>query len=268
MISQIPTRAHCAPSRSFAIKLHLVGIAVLAVLGLGQPGARASVLWEATTSRGTDVFEGLERSPGDITVVSDPKGTYGSVYRYRTWDDSSYDKERCESRGTKNSGGNFRVALGGTYYIGWRALWNPMPTNGSWVALWQMHGYGATGEGAPLVLRCLNGDGNLYLQNNVNGTDVNFWHTALKLNTWNKFVVHVHMATDNTGWVELWYNGVQQTFINGSTRYNCPTWDNKAGSYNLFKWGVYRSGTLNGSGNATAYMSRARIGTSYSDVAP
>ena len=240
----------------------LVGFAVF------LPGAHAQVLWSADTSRGLSVFEGLEEAPGHISIVSDPQGKFGSVYRYETWDDPSFNKERCESRGTRTPSGNFRVAKGGTYYIGWRALWNPMPTNGSWVAFWQMHGYGATGEGAPLVLRSINGDGMLRMENAVNGVDVNFWSTPLVLNRWNTFVVHVHLATDATGWVELWYNGVPQTFINGKTRYNAATWDAKAGSYNLFKWGVYRSGTLNGKGPASAFMSGAKIGLTFADVNP
>jgi hypothetical protein len=269
MISRYSTATRRAFRPALTHPFGTLALVAIATFGLTSPTMRASVLWEADPTLGTNAFEGLERSPGDITVVSDPQATYGNVYRYRTWDDPTYDKERCESRGTRLSDGtNFRVALGGTYYIGWRALWNPMPTTGSWVALWQMHGYGATGEGAPLVLRCLNNDGNLYLQNNVNGTDINFWHTPLVLAQWNAFVLHVHLAIDNTGWVELWYNGQPQTFIDGTTRYYCPTWDNKTGSYNLFKWGVYRSGSLNGSGDATAYMSRGRIGTTYADVDP
>jgi hypothetical protein len=228
------------------------------------PSAHAQLKWFADPSKGTSVFEGLEEAPGHITIVTDPQGKYGKVFRYDTWDDATYQKERCESRGTNG----FRPALGGTYYIGWREMWNPMPTNGTWVAFWQMHGYGNTGEGAPLVLRALNGDGNLYMQNNVNGTDVNFWSTPLVLNRWNTFVVHVHLATDTTGWVELWYNGVQQKFINGQTRYHCPTWDSLANSYNLFKWGVYRSGSLNGKGPASTFMSGAKIGLTYADVNP
>ena len=268
MKSEIPVSAPLGLRHSLAGKFKLAAVlATLVLNGLISTPARATVLWEADTSRGTSVFEGLETAPGDIGLVSDPKGLYGSVYRYRTWDDPAYQKERAESRGTKTSSGNFRPALGGTYFIGWRALWNPMPTNGSWVAFWQMHGYGPTGQGAPLVFRALGGDGNLYLQNNVNGTDVNFWNTPLRLNSWNTYVLQIHLATDNTGWVELWYNGVRQTFINGQQRFNCPTWDAKPGSYVLFKWGVYRSGSLNGSGDAAAYMSRARIGTTYADVA-
>jgi len=231
--------------------------------------AQAPLFWEADVSRGTSVFGSLERAPGNITETADPLGLYGSVYRYDTWDDPSYAKERCESKGTRRPDGtSFRVSLGGTYYIGWREMWDPMPTNGSWVAFFQMHGYGPPGQGAPLVLRCVNGDGNLYLQNNVNGTNVNFWSTPFRTGEWQTFVLHVHMAIDDTGWVELWHNGTRQTFINGQTRYNCPTWDNKDGSYNEFKWGVYRSGSLNGSGDASTFMSRARIADTYAAADP
>lgn len=243
----------------------LAGLALTCFL---LPSAHAQVLWSADTSRGTTVFEGLETAPGRISIVADPKGQHGQVYRYDTWDDPSFSKERCESRGTRTPSGNFRPALGGTYFIGWREMWNPMPINGSWVAFWQMHGYGPAGQGAPLVLRVTNGNPTLLMQNNVNGTNVDFWHTPLRLNTWNTFVVHVHLATNNTGWVELWYNGVRQTFINGKQRFNCPTWDAKAGSFVMFKWGVYRSGTLNGKGPASTFMSGAKIGVTFNDVNP
>jgi hypothetical protein len=240
-------------------------IACTAVLATSVPAARASVLWEATASKGTAVFEGLEESPGTIAVVNDPLGTYGSVYRYNTSDNNGV-KSRCESRGCRSNGSNVRMAYDGTYYIGWRAMWNPMPTSGSWVAVFQLHAYNCpNGCGAPLVLKTVNGDGNLYLHNDENANQA-IWHTSFKKNVWQKFVLHVHLNTSaSSGWVELWYNGTQQKFSNGQTRFNCSLWD-VSGSYDLLKWGVYRSGTV--SGNASAYMSRARVGTSYSDVAP
>jgi len=250
------------------------GFGLAAVLGLllGAP-AKAAVLWEADSSQGTSVFEGIEKAPGNLTMVTDPLGKFGTVYRYDTWDDSTYGKERCESRGTRVNGSNFRMQYNNDYYIGWRAMWNPMPIDPGWVALWQMHGYGVTGQGAPLVLRCINGDGNLYMQNNANGVDVDFWHMPFKLNTWQGFVVHVMLSTNhNVGYVELWVNGVKQTFIDGSQKWFGPTWDNVDGkwqdSYNLLKWGVYRSGAMNGKGNASAFMSDAKVGDTYADVDP
>jgi hypothetical protein len=238
--------------------------------------ARATVLWQADTNRGTAVFAGLNIDPayGTITVAPDPLGQFGNVYRFFLQDtNSAYGKERTESSGTETPTGEFRVAYNTDYYIGWRAMWNPMPINGSWVALFQMHGYGVTGQGAPLVLRCVNGDGNVYMQNNANGVDTNFWHTAFKTNVWQTFVLHVFLSTNWTqGYTEIWYNGVLQTNNAGTTRWYGPTWDNVDGvwqdSYNKLKWGVYRSGSLGGKGNAIAYMSSAKVGSTYADVDP
>jgi hypothetical protein len=86
---------------------------------------------------------------------------------------------------------------------------------------------------------------------------------------WSTRNVHVMLSTKKTeGWVELWHDEVQQTFTNGQKRYTCSTVDAKAGSFVLLKWGVYRSGSVNGKGPASAFMSRARIGTTYADVDP
>jgi len=203
--------------------------------------ARASLLWEANTANGTAVFEGLEESPGTISVASDPLGQFGNVYKYAMPDEpSGFGKERCESKGTRNNGTNFRMSYNTEYYIGWRAMWNPMPIDPGWVAVWQMHGYGVTGQGAPLVLRAVNGDGNLYMQNNANGVDTNFWHMPFKTGVWQGFVVHVLLSTNHSvGFVELWVNGVPQTFNNGQTRWYGPTWDDADGkwqdSYKLLK---------------------------------
>ena len=242
----------------------LCALAGLALCGFGVPYAHAGMLWTSAPNN-TGVFEGLEEAPGTIGMAEDPTGEFGLVYKYSTWDDPAFGKERVESRGTNG----FRPALGSTIFIGWRERWDPMPIlGGDWVAFWQMHGYGTAGQGAPLVLRTTN-DGKLHMQNNVNGTNVDFWTIPFPaIGSWNSYVVEVHLETNTTGWVKLWYNGVAQTFINGKTTYNCPLWDSLSGSYVLFKWGVYRSGTMNGKGAATTWMTGAKIGTSYADVAP
>lgn len=247
----------------------LVILAFLA--GFFWRSAQASVLWQADTNLGTSVFEGIEEAPGTIALNNDPQGKYGIVYCYRLWDDTHYAKERVESRGTETPNGPFQMSYGQDYYIGWRAMWGPMPVTPGWVALFQMKGYGVTGQGAPLVLRCVDGDGNLYLQNNANGVNTNFWHMPFKTNVWQSFVIHTLLSTNHSqGYIELWVDGVPQKFNNGQTRWYGPTWDNVDGtwqnSYNRVKWGCYRSPAMNGKGPASAFMCNAKIGTTYADV--
>src|SRR5689334_14677125 len=78
-----------------------------AIASAGQVHGTAaphSLLWAGNPAAGPAAnFQGLEESPGSITVANDPQGTYGSSFRYETWDWSN-GKERCESRGIKVSG--------------------------------------------------------------------------------------------------------------------------------------------------------------------
>jgi len=249
------------------------GLWLAAVLGilLAVP-ARATLIWTADTSRGTSVFENLDigETGGTIKVVTDPLGQFGSVYQYYLPDEpSGFGKERTESKGTVTPSGDYQLQNNTDYYIGWRAMWNPMPINPGWVALWQLHGYGPSGQPAPLVLRCINGDGNISMQNGVSGGSDDFWHVPFKAGVWQTFVVHVNIsASASVGYVELWYNGVQQTLAGGVTRMYCQTLDPTSGSYDAVKWGVYRSGAMDGKGSADAYMSNAKVGTTYADVDP
>ena len=114
------------------------------------------------------------------------------------------------------------------------------------------------------MLRTL-GDGQLHFQLiSPNGTDRHIWNAPLSLNRWNSFAIGFKLSRSNSvGWVEFWYNGVHQTFTNGSTRYAGATlW----GTHVNNKWGVYRSGA--NTGHAVAYLNHARLGTTYAAVAP
>src|SRR5580658_2303666 len=139
---------------------------------LSAAAVHASVLWSADSTQGLKVFEALEEKPGKIVMAQDPLGQHGTVYSFSTWDDPSFPKERSEARGTQG----LTLQENRDYYIGWRAMWNPMPIKPGWVALFQMHGYGPPGQGAPLVLRCVGGDGAMSFQANANGVNVDFWH--------------------------------------------------------------------------------------------
>jgi hypothetical protein len=243
-------------------------IAALAVWMVLPPMAQAGVIWEANPSRGMDVFEGLERAPGIIDIQNDPKGLHGRVYHFNIFDKPEGGKERCEAKGCRlTDGSNYRLTRGNTYWIGWRSMYGEGVAQGqAWVAVFQMHAYGGEGMGAPFVLRTLS-DRMLHLQNNVMGTNIHIWNAPLITNKWQSFVIRAHMDhRADVGWIEFWYNGIQQTFINGQKRYYCPTHENEEGTYNRLKWGLYRGGA--NSGNWHAWMSGARIGTTFADVDP
>src|SRR3954462_11981959 len=86
--------------------------------------ANASVLWEGSAATGTSVFEGLEPVQGTIGVATD--ATLGSVFKIElNVDNADRSKERCEVRGSSG----FRMAENGTYYLGWKSKYSPLPTD-------------------------------------------------------------------------------------------------------------------------------------------
>ncbi len=242
-------------------------VPLLASTANADVGAQ-SVLWDGDPGRGTGVFDGLEKAPGNITVANDPKGQFGKTFRYETWDNPDGTKERCESRGLRKPDGSvLRINdsyLGKTLYIGWRGLWQVNPDAGKWIAVYQLHVSGVSGSQVnvgPFVLRTL-GDGKLYFQHiSPDGADRHLWSASFPVNSWNRFAIGFKLSRGNDGWCEFYYNGTLQTFSNGQTRYPGPTiW----GDHVNHKWGVYRSG--GNSGHANAYLNGARLGTSYTDV--
>ena len=239
-----------------------------------RPVDQGTVLWRADPSLGQRNFEGIETEPGTVTVADDPQGRYGTSVRFETWPALLGGKVRCESRGLRSSDGSV-LTLGAdkegqTFYLGWRSLWNPMPTqSGAWVALFQMHVSGVPDGGlnvGPFVLRTL-GDGALHFQLiSPDGSDRHIWSGPLPVGSWSSFVIGFKLSRSNTdGWVEFWYNGVPQRFTNGATRYPGATlW----GTHDNVKWGIYRSGANLTGGNAVAYLNHAQLGTGYGAVAP
>ena len=261
-----------------AVAVVAAGLVATGALVVGQTASaaptaapRAGLIWSGDPSRGTSAFEGVEEAPGTVSEVQDPTGQYGLSYKFQTTTNNGV-KSRCESRGLRLPDGSVYKLddskAGQTFYVGWRALWNPMPDKpGAWVALYQLHLDGSPTDGAgagPFVLRTL-GDGMLHFQlEQPGGTSTHIWNAPLKLNTWQTFVIGFRLSRSNSvGWVQFWYDGVQQKFTNGATQYPAIT---LMGNHVNNKWGVYRSGV--NSGVADAYLNSARFGTTYQSVAP
>jgi Polysaccharide lyase len=231
----------------------------------------SGVLWKGDPARGTKVFDGLERAPGTITVAKDPL-TGTPSFRYETWQNGS-NKARCESRGLRLPNGSVlslnNSRAGQVFYLGWRALWAPMPTQrGAWVSLFQLHLSGGHVSGAgPFVLRTL-GDGQLHFQLTGPHLDRHIWNAPFVVGKWHTFVIGFRLSRtasgSNAGWVEFWYDGVQQTFVDGSKRMNAAT---LIGDHVNAKWGVYRS-SANHTGHAVEWVNHAVLASDLADATP
>lgn len=107
----------------------------------------------------------------------------------------------------------------------WKEFYIYVPTswenNHNWNYVWQVHLRQEPGSQA--VLMFTGSPGNvLELMTGTGGSHPVRWDTAFTENTWHRFGLHFRFTdTASTGFVELWYNGVQQTFDAGGTRFAC-----------------------------------------------
>jgi hypothetical protein len=249
-----------AKSFSSVFRGLLVGVLGLVLLVKAQ----GTLIWDGNATNGTSVFKvlNLEDENGvsqgnpspngsSITVVTDP--VYGKVWQfYKAMDDL-----RCEAHGASG----FNPAIGQTYYIGWRSKL-AMPTTANLNAIFQWKAYGS-----PLLqnfpITIAPGNGNLNL-NEFNpsgaGGQTFLWSTPLVTNVWNQHVLVISVSDQNFGgYIEYWFNGVQQTFNTGTNRFYCRTFD---GTSVDPKWGAY-GGTIY---TVYDYVSGLKVGTTYADV--
>jgi hypothetical protein len=225
----------------------VAGLAVFAGTSEARVGAAPSgVLWVGDPARGTSVFAGLEKKPGTVTVANDPI-THTPSFRFEAWQNGT-TKSRCESRGLREPNGSTFLfnnsRIGQVFYLGWRALWDPMPTgHGAWTSLFQLHLQQGSRTGAgPFVLRTLD-DGQLHFQLiGPNGSSRHIWNTKFVTGKWHSFVIGFKLSRTASGsaagWVSLWYDGVQQTFVGGKKQLPAVT---LIGDQVNVKWGVYRA---------------------------
>jgi hypothetical protein len=226
--------------------------AIGGVLGLTLVAtqAYASVLWDGDAGKGTGVFGNSNcGSPGSITAVTDP--ARGTVWRFNK---PAGDK-RCEAHGIKVGDNKYNFQNNSTYYIAWSMKLSSTVDNN---ANFQWKSYGHHIQNYPIVLKVRGGKLTL-LNRQPGGRDYYPWSAAVSANAWNDIVLGIHTSSALTGgWVELYVNGVQQTFSNGQQRWPCRTWD----GINDPKWGVYGA-TQTAVAN---YVDGLKIGATYADI--
>lgn len=159
---------------------------------------------------------------------------------------------RCEAHGIAPNKTDYDFSDNATYYISW---WDKVSStaNNDTEFQWRPSG-GDPAQDSAFVISTRGGHATVSRHQTI-------WTSpgALSANTWHHYVLGVHTsATASGGWIELWYDGKQQTFGNGSERYAGQTWDGGDDP----KWGEFGPQT----GAATDYVSAPRVGTSYGSV--
>jgi hypothetical protein len=218
------------------------------------PAPPGTLRWTGDPSKGQGVFFSNNcAAPGTLTTTSDSQ--HGQVWAYHK---PAGDK-RCESHGIQVGGGKYTFQNNSTYYIGWWSKLTDLTDNNADFQ-WKSYGAGMT-QNYPFVISVHGGHAGVWQQQpSVPG--VTAWTSAQALTPgqWVHYVVGVHTSDQlRGGWIQLWFNGVPQTFADGSTQYHCRTFDVQ----NDPKWGEYGAQGA----DVTNFVAGQKIGTSYDVVA-
>jgi hypothetical protein len=209
------------------------------------------LIWDGDASQSKTATFGIDNcpSPGSITAVND--AGRGKVWQFS----KPAGDNRCEAHGIKVDGNMYKFQNNATYYISWSSRLSSLADNN---AVFQWKSYGDHIQNYPVVLKMIDGRLTL-LQRQPGGVTALPWDAPVTAGSWNTIVLGIHTSSELTGgWVELYFNGVRQTFSNNATRWPCRTWDSR----NDPKWGVY-----GGRDNAiTNDVDGLRIGTTLADV--
>lgn len=243
-------------------------------------GVAGAVAIGDPAGRGWGAWDGLEGVSGRHTIVSDPLGQRGGkFYRFDLRDGErkpggSTSSERCEARGLLLNGSQSRHLSkhGTTWFYGWSHMFPVMPYSGSWgPVVIQWHDVADNGH-SPVIAWHMEDHYALHVgpQSSSYSRD-NVWvgpSHAASMNVWHDIVMKVYWHDVKTqGYIELWRNGVVQTFINGKTRFYVETlYGASAGEEQYIKAGVYRGAGI--SGQAIEYLGPIRVGKSYEEVVP
>ncbi|MGX1675419.1 heparin lyase I family protein [Streptomyces sp. NPDC055400] len=219
--------------------------------------ASAAAIWDGDATQDTGVFPTVEcNAPGSLVTAAQTDG-HGTVFRYT----KGTTEWRCESRGIKADGCKYVFQNNATYYLGWESKVDTvtLPNSGDFV-VFQWKSYPEADQNYPLLMTFKNGAIHVYY---VAPGEVRheIWSAPVAVLDWHRFAVGIHTSDSTTGgWVELWFDGVKQTFNNGAQHYVGRTWD----SANEPKWGVYdRDNTTDQIINR---VDSQKVGTTYGDV--
>jgi hypothetical protein len=234
--------------------LPLLAIAFAWSLIVASP-ANAALIWDGDAQQDTGVFGSLECAASDLYNASSDDG-HGIYFVFH----KTSANDRCEAKGIKVGGSNYTFQNNSTYYLGWESKVSATSLSTGDFVTFQWKSYPNGDQNYPLLMTVSNGKVNLVYAPPGGGSWQYLWSGSITANVWHRFALAVHTSDSASGgWVELRFNGAQQTLSNGSTRFTGRTWD----GYNDPKWGVYDRDQPSDIYNR---IDSLKVGTSYGDV--
>ena len=240
----------------------VTGAAPLAVAGIGStppppvatPVNRAQDVLPGTELLRADYETGdlsqwgaFQRVAADrIQVVASPvrQGKYAARFEVRNGDNPIGYGDRAEvQRGTGESEGEQR------WYAWSTMLASDFPRTNAWQVISQWH---ANADGSPPLAFFAEGDSIVLQAHRFSGPGAeidikDIWTGPMRRGQWQDIQLHVKWSgSDSVGFVELWIDGVQQRFDDGTTKRFIRTLTPGVGAY--FKQGLYRQSGIAGTG--------------------
>lgn len=202
----------------------------------------------------------LEAAPGAISVVPDPLDGDEPVFRITVDEDDVYPLTPTENPRAQIL--TRPVIEPGDEFWLWTKFMLPedLPPVPGWMSLISI--YGPPFDGSSPWQIGIRADELLWQRNITYEYDIP-WRTPLMKGRWVEVLMHQHLASD--GWVEMWIDGREVTFADGSQRIAMATLDssNEEGP-NHAKIMQYREADMFDS--ATVYFGPLRIGESQASV--
>lgn len=160
-------------------------------------------------------------------------------------------------------------------WVGWSTYFpNDFPTElgrtNAWFTFLDVYGEPYRGSGAlTFSVDYIDNKQSVSLSRGAESGSGQAWSTPLKRGVWHDFVLHAKLSRDpSVGYVELWYDGAQQTLLDGVRRLPQVTAQQDVSDHN-FQVNVTNYRAVNGfRGNVTVFQDAVVAGRSYAAVAP
>ena len=271
--------------------LGLVGSGMAAATGVASFGGGFSREASADTLYFSDLFDRwqdvfvppwertIQQEPGRIITTNEVKprrGTYCAKLTALSTDNLGGWGSRADLLPSYTGGGS--VGEGDIRYVGWSIMFptsfrNALITSGrsGWLMVAE-HGYSA--YIIPRVAYYFHGSASRYqfdlsIRPGTSSTPIYAWKkTSIPWGQWMNFVAKYRFSTSQTyGYVELWYNGVKQTFTNGLQRFVTNTLEPGSPKRGRFLFNNYRDyGSM--APSLSVYLDQVKVGNTYAIVQP